>query len=355
MNDNQVPLIFDGHNDVLLKLLRKNDPAAHHYFIQGDSGHLDLPRMQAAGFGGGMFAIFVPSEMDKDVRYEQMQQASYDLPMPDEISVDQALPYVMAMAAILSRIEQCANGQAFVCRSAGQIRRCFENNHLAMVMHMEGAEAIDRDFNSLQVLHNAGLRSIGPVWSRATQFGHGVPFRYPASPDTGPGLTDLGKALIKACNELNMVIDLSHMNEKGFWDVASISDAPLIATHSNVYAISAHARNLNDNQLAAIKESNGMVGVNFATAFIRPDGQMRADTSIDLMLRHIDYLIEKVGPDNVGLGSDFDGAMIPQTISDVTGLCTLRERMREHGYDEQIMAKLCHQNWLNTLERTFGE
>ena len=355
MSTNRRPLIFDGHNDVLLKLYRKNGQAVEDFFINGDSGHLDLPRMMSAGFGGGMFAMFVPSDTDKDVRYEQMQQASYDLPMPAEITFDEALPSVLAMAAILMRIEQRANGQAVICRTAGQIRDCFETGTIAMLMHMEGAEAIDADFNSLEVLYKAGLRSIGPVWSRTTRYGYGVPFRYPASPDTGPGLTDLGKALVKACNELNMVIDLSHMNEKGFWDVAALSNAPLIATHSNAHAISAHARNLNDNQLAAIKESNGMVGVNFATAFIRPDGQMRGDTSIDLMLQHVDYLVEKVGLDNVGFGSDFDGAMVPQSIADVSGLCHLRQCMREHGYDDEIMDKLCHQNWLNALERTFGE
>ena len=182
-----------------------------------------------------------------------------------------------------------------------------------------------------------------------------MPFRFPASPDTGPGLTDLGKALVKMCNQLKMLVDLSHMNEKGFWDVAKLSDSPLIATHSNAHAISAHARNLTDNQLAAIKASNGMVGVNFATAFLRPDGQMRADTSIDLMLQHIDYLIDKVGVDRVGFGSDFDGAMVPQEIGEVSGLCTLRTRMRGHGYDDETLFKLCHENWLNALARTFGE
>lgn len=355
MNTNQTPLIFDGHNDVLLKLFRKNDPAAHDIFLRADTGHLDLPRIQDAGFGGGMFAIFVPSDVDKDVRYEQMQQSSYDLPMPDEIPIHEALPAVLAMAAILSRIEKNAAGQAMICRSAAQIRQCFADKTLAMVMHMEGAEAIDHDFNTLEVLYNAGLRSIGPVWSRDTRFGYGVPFRFPASPDTGPGLTDQGKALVKACNEFKMVIDLSHMNEKGFWDVAELSDSPLIATHSNAHAISAHARNLNDKQLAAIKESNGMVGVNFATAFIRPDGQMRPDTSIDLLLQHIDYIIDKVGVDNVGFGSDFDGAMVPQDIADVTGLRRLRERMRQCGYDDRTMLKLCHENWINVLGRTFGE
>ena len=83
-------------------------------------------------------------------------------------------------------------------------------------------------------VYEAGLRSLGPVWSRSNAFGHGVPFRCPSSPDTGPGLTDLGKELIGACNRLGILIDLSHLNERGFWDVAAISNAPLVATHSNV-------------------------------------------------------------------------------------------------------------------------
>ncbi len=355
MNKNQSPLVFDGHNDVLLKLYRKNDPAAHNCFICGDSGHLDLPRMLEAGFGGGMFAMFVPSDIDKEIRYEQMQKSSYDLPMPEEMPIHEALPAVLAMAAILHRIQKNSNGRAIICKTAGQIRQCFAESTLAMVMHMEGAEAIDDDFNTLEILYNAGLRSIGPVWSRSTRFGHGVPFRFPASPDTGPGLTDYGKALIKACNELKMAIDLSHLNEKGFWDVARLSDSPLIATHSNAHSISPHARNLTDAQLDAIKETNGMVGVNFATAFIRPDGQMRADTPLDLLIQHLDYLIDRVGIDNVGFGSDFDGAMIPQDIADVSGLPAMLQRMRQHGYDDETMVKLCNENWLNALQRTFGE
>ena len=162
--------------------------------------------------------------------------------------------------------------------------------------------------NLLDVLYAAGLRSLGPVWSRPNVFGHGVPFRCPSSPDTGPGLTDLGKALIGACNRLRIMIDLSHLNESGFWDVAAISDAPLVATHSNAHAISPHSRNLTDKQLAAIRETGGMVGVNFAVSFLRPDGRHDKDTPADLIVQHVEYLLEHVGEDGVGLGSDFDGA-----------------------------------------------
>lgn len=356
MEKNRHPAIFDGHNDVLLRLFNMQDANCHQRFLAGDgAGHLDLPRMVEGGFGGGFFAIYVPSPIDRDERYEAMSNPPYDLPLPAEIPVDEALPYVLSMAAILARIERYSNGRAKICRSGSDIAACLKTGALAMIMHIEGAEVIDDDFNALEVLYAAGLRSVGPVWSRPTRFANGVPFRFPGSPDTGAGLSDLGRELIRALNQLNMVIDLSHINEKGFWDVAKLSDAPLIATHSNAHAICPHARNLTDKQLAAIKESGGMVGVNFATAFIRPDGQMRADTTIDAMLRHMDHLIEHVGIDGVGFGSDFDGAMTPEGIGDVTGLITLRKAMRQRGYDEETMTRLCHGNWLRVLKHTFKE
>jgi microsomal dipeptidase-like Zn-dependent dipeptidase len=121
-----------------------------------------------------------------------------------------------------------------------------------------------------QWLAVTGLRSLGPVWSLSNAFGHGVPFLCPSSPDTGPGLTDVGKELTRACNRLRILIDLSHLNERGFWDVAAISKAPLVATHSNAHALSPHSRNLTDKQLTAIGETGGMVGVNFATSYLRP-------------------------------------------------------------------------------------
>src|SRR3546814_3960476 len=146
------------------------------------------------------------------------------------------------MAGILFRIEKASGGRVKVCRSAAEIRDCMAKGVLATVLHFEGAEAIDPELRSLEVLHQAGLRSLGPVWSRPTAFGHGVPFRFPASPDTGDGLTGLGRELIAACNRLRIMVDLSHLNEKGFWDVAGLSDAPLVASHSNVHAICANTR-----------------------------------------------------------------------------------------------------------------
>jgi membrane dipeptidase len=348
--------IFDGHNDVLLRLHRKEKPAAERLFLDGEEdGQLDLPRAFRGGFAGGMFAVFVPSVEDINNIDDLMRGERYDVPLPSTIAAERAITPALAMAALLYRIERASEGKLKVCRTAADIRRCLAEGAVAAVLHIEGAEPIDPQFRSLEVLYQAGLRSLGPVWSRPNIFGHGVPFRFPSAPDIGPGLTDLGKELVKACNQLKITIDLSHLNEQGFWDVARLSDAPLIATHSNAHAVCPHARNLTDKQLAAIRERGGMVGVNFATCFIRPDGQINIQTGLDQLMRHVDHLVEHLGIEGVGFGSDFDGAKIPASIGDVAGLDSLREALEAHGFGPDEMRKLCHENWINVLERTWGE
>lgn len=347
--------VFDGHNDVLLRLIRgKAEP--ERAFLEGDNiGHLDWPRMKEGGFVGGFFAVYVPSDSTGGVDVDAlMARPQYDVPLPHQLELGPSQRVTVQMAALLIRIERASKGEVKICRSAADIRHCIDNGILAAILHIEGAEGIDPDLYMLDVLYESGLRSIGPVWSRSNIFGHGVPFRYPSSPDTGPGLTDRGLELVKACNRLKIMLDLSHLNEKGFWDVARLSDAPLVATHSNAHAVCPHSRNLTDKQLRAIRESRGMVGVNFATSFIRPDGTRNDDTPLEEMIRHMDHLIEHVGVDSVGLGSDFDGATIPAEIGDVRGLPRLVEAMRRHGYDEATLRKLCYENWINVLERTWG-
>ena len=150
------------------------------------------------------------------------------------------------------------------------------------------------------------------------------------------------------------MIDLSHLNEKGFWDVAKTSDAPLVATHSNAHALCTHSRNLTDKQLAAIRNTGGMVGLNYAVAFLREDGRKDMNTPLETMMKHLDYLIEHVGEDHVGLGSDFDGATIPFELKTVSGLPKLIDKMRQHGYGTKVIHKICSENWINLLKRTWG-
>ncbi|PUB13162.1 dipeptidase [Yoonia sediminilitoris] len=343
--------VFDGHNDLLLRLLR-GDVTAQGVADGLADGHIDKPRAIKGGFGGGMFAIFVPSPSDKAVRDEEMQQPTYDLPLPPPIEERVARDWTDRGFAALDDLRLA--GAIQLCRTADEVQAALSGDAMAAVAHIEGAEAIDRDFEVLHGYHARGLRSLGPVWSRDTVWGHGVPFRFPSDPDIGPGLSDAGKALVKECNSLKILVDLSHLNEKGFDDVARISDAPLVATHSNAWAVTPHSRNLTDRQLDMIRDSDGMVGINFASAFLRPDGQMDADFTLDIVLRHFDHLIDRLGETRVGLGSDFDGALVPKPINDCAGLPRLLAAFASHGVDDSLMAKISHGNWLRVLRQTWG-
>jgi membrane dipeptidase len=259
----------------------------------------------------------------------------------------------MAMAASLFRIEAASDGQVKVVRTHGELAACLRDGVLAAILHFEGAEPIDPELDALEIFYQAGLRSLGLVWSRPTAFAHGVPFKFPGSPDTGPGLTEAGRALVRACNRLGIMIDLSHLNEQGFWDVAALSDAPLVATHSNAHALCRSTRNLTDKQLDAIKESDGMVGLNFHVGFLREDGGRDANTPLEVMVRQLDYLVGRLGIDRVGLGSDFDGAKMPQELGDAAGLPKLVAALRAAGYDDAALRKIGHENWLRVLGKTW--
>jgi membrane dipeptidase len=346
--------VFDGHNDLLLHLLQ--DPGRRdEIFLTGDgTGHLDLPRMRASDFAGGFFAVYLPSPIADDHAEAQarMQHPPYALSLPDPIPFKAAIGPALAAVGHLMWMERASAGALKICRSAAEVRSCVANGSIAAILHMEGAEAIDESLDTLHLFHAMGLRSLGPVWSRPTIFGHGVPFAFPSSPDTGPGLTEAGQRLVRECNRLRIMLDLSHLNEAGFNDVAQLSDAPLVATHSNAHAVCPSSRNLTDRQLAMIRESGGMVGLNFSVSFLRPDGKRDAQMGWEPILRQMDHLLEHLGEDHLGFGSDFDGCTTPDVIGDVTGLPALLKALAKHGYDRPLLEKLAHGNWLALLDRT---
>jgi membrane dipeptidase len=349
-------LVFDGHNDIVLKIAGAGAQREALWLRGEGAGHLDLPRMLASGFAGGFFAVWVPSPetVDMDDYHALMDAPPYDLALPDLIDHPAAQPVAVEMLGHLLWMERVSGGRFRWCRTAGEIRAAMAEGVVAGVLHFEGAEAIGPDLDALHLFHAMGLRSLGPVWSRPTIFGHGVPFRFPSTGDTGPGLTDAGRALVRECNGLRIMLDLSHLNEAGFRDVAKLSDAPLVATHSNAHAVCPSSRNLTDWQLAAIGESGGMAGLNLATCFLRPDGRESPKMTLDPVKRHIAHMLAVAGEDHVGIGSDFDGATVPQDIAGVQGLPVLVQAMREMGLGEALTLKIAHGNWLRVLERTWG-
>ena len=320
-------VILDGHNDLVLKRWRGDEPR-----------HVRLEDARAAGFAGGFFALYIPSPPQPDPA-----AVPYEVPLPPPVPYEEAVRVADELYATLCALP--------VRRATGVDD--FVAGEVTAIVHLEGAEPIAPDLSNLEAWHARGLRSIGLVWSRPNAFAEGVPFRFPSSPDTGPGLTEAGRALVAACNELGILVDLSHLNEQGFWDVASLSRAPLVATHSNAHALCPSTRNLTDPQLDAVASSGGVVGVNFAVGFLRADGWVVPDdTGIDEIVRHVDYLVARMGIDHVAFGSDFEGAEVPGELGGVAGLPKLVAALRE-GYDDAAVAKLTHENWLRVLRATW--
>jgi len=336
--------VFDGHNDAITR-----EDAAD--FATGrDGGHLDLPRARAGGLAGGIFALFTPTPGAERIDFDRgggRMEVELAAPIGPEI----AAATTSQAAGRLLGLER--DGHLRIVRTVADLDAAREDGVLAAVMHHEGAEAIDPGLQALELWYAAGLRSLGPVWSRPNAFAHGVPFVFPGSPDTGPGLTAAGRRLVRRCAELGIAVDLSHLNEAGFWDVARLDGAPLIASHSGVHALCASTRNLTDAQLDAIAASGGLVGIVFAAPFIRADGADDADTPLSTIVAHIRYAADRIGVEHVALGSDFDGATVPDELGDVAGLPRLLDALAAAGFTEDEVRAIAWDNWRRVLARAW--
>lgn len=333
--------IFDGHNDTLLRLWMAGDGKGQGFIKGNRDTHIDAPRARTGGLCGGFFAIFTPSQGKAILSTAAIDHAH-------------AIKATGEMLDIADHLHDHHPGAFRRCLDAGDVTAAMDDGVMAAIMHIEGAEAIDASFDQLALLYQRGLRSLGPVWSRSNIFGHGVPFDFPGSPDQFPGLTDTGKALVRACDDMGIMLDCSHLNEAGFNDIAAISSRPIVATHSNSHSICPSPRNLTDRQLAMIAESGGMVGVNFASGFLRDDGRKTADTGLDVIIAHLDHLITQLGEGHVGLGSDFDGAVIPSAIGDCAGLPRLVEAMQDNGFGDDLIERICRCNWIDQIRVQIG-
>ena len=359
--------VFDGHNDLLLALWRSNDLDGSSFISGRDKGHIDLPRCKAGNLNGGFFAVFVPAAtvapesfwsrhpelVQGDIK-KNKHKRSDDLLNTAPISQAYAYAATIEMMDIAHQLAKQHSDKVQICTNINNIEKGIEDNKIALLLHIEGAEAISADLHELEVLYNKGLRSIGPVWSRKNIFAEGVNFTFPSTPNQGSGLTEIGKELVRFCNKKQILIDLSHLNEAGFWEIANISDMPLIATHSNVHELCPSPRNLTALQLAAIAESNGIVGLNFGIGFLHFEGKRDRLLSLDTMCRHLDALLEVLGEEGVALGSDFDGIQVSDHITDCSGLPNLIAAMKKNGYDDKLIEKICSKNWIQFIKKTLG-
>jgi membrane dipeptidase len=320
-------VILDGHNDLVYRVWSGGEPQ-----------HIDLDEAPRVGFAGGFFALW-----SSDDPPALPTRAPYAVPAAPPLPYERARRNAAEQAAVLERLP------------VSIVRRVEEivPGRVNAIMHMEGAEPLAPDLSELEAWYDRGLRSLGIVWSRPNAFAEGVPFQFPGSPDTGSGLTPAGVDLVHACNLMGILVDVSHLNEAGFWDVARLTQAPVVATHSNAHALCPASRNLTDAQLDAIGESGGVVGVNFGGMFIREDGGIDGRFPLSGIVRHIDYIASRIGIDHVAFGSDFDGAEVSEELGGIAGLPRLLDALREAGYDGDALDRITHGNWLRVLGETW--
>ena len=345
---------IDGHNDVLLELhLAGRGPQP--FLSRRDEGHLDLVRASEGGFAAGFFAVFVmpETEAEREATKVPLRTPPYAQPLAGPVPGTYAKREAEALVELFD--ELASVGGVRPARTIADLEAALEGGPPGAILHFEGAEPIDPDLRDLEAFYQRGLRSLGLVWSRPNAFAHGVPFRFPSSPDVGDGLTDAGRRLVAECNRLGILVDVSHLNERGFWDVAATSKAPVVATHSNAHALSPNSRNVSDAQIDEIGRTRGIVGITFHAGMLTEEGGIDLTTPLARVVDHVDYVVDRIGIDCVGFGSDFDGAKVPTELDDAAGLPRLVEALRTRGYSEDDVAKLAHGNWLRVLRETWRD
>lgn len=312
------PPVIDGHSDWVLSVLE----TGRSFLQESEIGHLDLPRAQRGGLGVLISAIFVRSEY---------------LPT-------QALARTLRGVDLLRQVVAQSCGAMTLVTTVQELEACLAERRLGIILHYEGAEAIDPEFAVLRLSYELGLRSLGLTWSRPNIFAEGV-----GPGDRGHGLTRLGQALVRECNNLGILIDVSHLNDAGFWDVLACSAHPVVASHSNCRALCPVERNLTDEQIVALAEKGGLIGLNFHVGFLQLGAQRPNDVTINDLLAHIDHIVSLVGVDHVAFGSDFDGATMPAEIVDASFLPNLLEALARHGFDDLALQKIAYGNWLRVF------
>jgi membrane dipeptidase len=330
--------VVDGHNDALLRVWRRGGRLTQRV----DDGHLDVPRMREGGIVAGFFAVFVPARDD-----EPEDPRAVVLPTADGYEVPQEAPLPFARAVrIADELVGIAERDLRIVRTIEELERWDDTP--GAILHFEGAEPIDPQLENLGSWYERGLRSLGVVWSRPNAFGHGVPFRYPGTPDAGPGLTAAGRALVASCNELGIVVDLAHATERTFFDTVRVSNAPLVVTHGGAHALCPIPRSLTDAQLDALRDSGGVVGIVFDTVMTRRDGDLVLDTPLSTIASHIEYVAGRIGIEHVALGSDFDGCFPPAALDDAGKMQAIFDEL---DWSKEELAALGHGNWLRVLRK----
>lgn len=294
---------------------------------------LDVSRMALAGQGAQFFAVFFPPALSEG---RQIQGGQPQFP-PDDALFDKARGLLLdTVAAYPDSI-----GMAY---NAADINRNLEVGRCSAVLTIEDARAVNGDMAKIRHFYDAGVRAMSLTWNARNCFGH------PNSADAAKmrlGLTDFGKEAISEMNILGILVDVSHLSDGGFWDVAERTSKPFVATHSNCRALCDHPRNLTDEMIKALSTKGGVVGVNFMPTFLTSDG--KHESRVEDLCRHVLHIIGVGGEDCIGLGTDFDGIDGRFEIGQPTEMEKFFDALRRKGLSERVLQKFAISNVLRVM------
>lgn len=225
-----------------------------------------------------------------------------------------------------------------------ELDNVINNNKIGAILSIENGKAIENNLENIDYFYEKGIKIMGITWNDENLIGSGC------LSEKDNGLTEFGKSYVKKLEDKNILIDISHTSEKTFWDTIENTNKTIIATHSNCYSICNHPRNLKDEQIKAIAERNGIIGICFASSFLKEIG--KAD--VEDIVKHIEYIISLVGEDYVGLGSDFDGLKEENKMNDIRGIKDVKlieASLNKHGYSQNTINKIMGENWLRILKQ----
>lgn len=332
-------LVIDSHNDTIVSHIRRGNlgldglPAADRERRSGTVAYLrglldaadrkqeaqiDFPKMCAGGIDGAFFAVDVTRAWKNHLTYALDALGYFD----EEVE----------------RLQ----GEALIARSAEDIVRAKREGKLSAILVVENSDGLEGSLNVLRMLHRVGVRSIGLTHNPRSWAADGN-----AEERNGSGLTTFGVRLVEEMNRLGVLVDVSHISERGFWDVMEVTQRPVVASHSDCKAVCDHPRNLTDRQIEALAKNRGVMGVTFVPGFV--DAQA---PTLERLLDHIDHAVKLVGPEHVGIGSDFDGG--GTALKDATEFPRITEGLLRRGYGEGDVRKILGENHLRALREAIG-
>jgi membrane dipeptidase len=310
------PWVIDGHCDSIGDYIREK----RNLKTGTEGGHWDIERARIGGMALQIMACFIESEFK---------------PYSAQL---RGLELIHSAKRFIAENPE----QVFLIRSQQELNQLPHPDKLGILLSVEGGEILGNSLFMLDIIYELGVRALGLTWNQRNALADG------AGEQTNSLLTGLGQKVIQRMNELGMIIDVSHLNEAGFYHVLELTDFPIVASHSCAYALCPHPRNLTDDQLKALAQNHGLVGVNFYSSFLTEKGQ----AGLGHVVKHIIHIAEVAGVEAIGLGSDFDGIdQAPNGLDDVSKYPDLAEALLKAGFNELEIEHI----FFNNFRRLLGD